>query len=508
MPRVPTYNAPQVETRALPGVRQSSIASPSLLGAGAEQQIAAGQGLLQAGTGIANAAVQAQERENIEKVQAADAAYKERLLEWKLSAANKYQGVNADAMLGDFQQWHDKQSKELDQGFGNDAQRHVFTGLARKNYNLARADFGQLVLSEKSKTQAAALDATLRNEINLAAIAGSDEEVAVRKRSIVANVNAFGAAKGWDEATTIQKRGQALTKLHLNRVQNIVDKDHEAAMAYFEANKGEIDGADQAEVHKYIQASVERKESKQLRDEARLHASQARTERAAADQAWGILAKTGDLDAVPAAVIARMDGRARFSLLGEAKRLASGEFVATDWGTYTELRNMAANDPERFQRQDLRSYYDKLNPKEREGLLDLQGKTSKAPDEVATLSQQLTNAHRLLGLRDGMVEKKGQFDAAAFRAINAEQKRVGKDLSFDERQKVIDRLMLDGEIKGAWFGGTKNKNYQVQGTADADKWQPKIGKDERVRIEAALKRNGEPVTEENINNLFRRRYGL
>lgn len=75
MPKIPTYDAPQVETRALPGVRQSSVASPSLFGAAAEQQIALGKGLMQAGGRLGEFAAKLQAEDNETEAKALDTEF-------------------------------------------------------------------------------------------------------------------------------------------------------------------------------------------------------------------------------------------------------------------------------------------------------------------------------------------------------------------------------------------------------------------------------------------------
>lgn len=54
MPTVPLYGAQRVDPSALPDPQQSSVASPSLLGQGAAQDLQQGQALLQAGTTASN----------------------------------------------------------------------------------------------------------------------------------------------------------------------------------------------------------------------------------------------------------------------------------------------------------------------------------------------------------------------------------------------------------------------------------------------------------------------
>lgn len=379
MPRIPTYDTPQAEARALPGVRQSSVASPALFGAGAEQQAQLGRSMINAGAAGLQIAGAMQERDNLEKVQSADATYKERLLGWKMQATEKYRGTNADAMLGDFQKWHEEQTKELGQALGNEQQRNAFGVLSRKNYGLARNDFGHFVLSEKQKTSAAVLDASVANEVNLAAVAGSDEEVTARKRNLVANIQAYAAAHGWADEVTTQKTGDALTNLHLQRLQSMTGKNYEGAKAYYEANKGEINGSvrDKAEalleeggLRHVTQKATDEVMSKRLglggaldyvrknysgkeEDEivrrvkeryADAEAAMRQGQRYAADNAWKILTQGGDRSAIPVSTWNSLSGHEQMQISNYLGRRAEvgvgGTAKHDDVGSLTDVERM------------------------------------------------------------------------------------------------------------------------------------------------------------------------
>ena len=233
-----------------------------------------------------------------------------------------------------------------------------------------------------------------------------------------------------------------------------------------------------------------------------------RSQAAAADTAWDILAKTKSLDNVPPNVLNGMDGKVRLALEKEAQAIASGTAVKTNPNTYYDLQTMAVREPEKFQQIDLRQFFDKLDQGDREHFIKMQRPDNLS--DAATLSQQLSNMHDQMGWGSSDKEKKGMFDKAVTLAIEEEQRRRGGKLSFKERQEVIDRMVLSGEvIRGRWYLPDPNRRmFQVYGTEEAAQFEPDIPKAEREKIEAALKRANRPITNEEVMRLFKRKHKL
>jgi soluble lytic murein transglycosylase len=187
-------------------------------------------------------------------------------------------------------------------------------------------------------------------------------------------------------------------------------------------------------------------------------------------------------------------------------KIATGQPVVTDWKEYTNLRAMAATAPAVFSKTNLMLYYDKLAPTQREQLLDLQTKLQdpKNVPDIVTISQQLATAHNLLTFGSGDHEKKGKFDTAVVQEIAAETRAKGRDLVFEERDKIIKRLML--KTDGGWF--STPRLYELAGTPKEASAVVTISSDNRQMMIAALTAKGIPVTEANINSMFARAYGL
>ncbi len=103
-----------------------------------------------------------------------------------------------------------------------------------------------------------------------------------------------------------------------------------------------------------------------------------------------------------------------------------------------------------------------------------------------------------------------QFERAIRSELGAEQKRVGRKLTPDERQSVIDGHLIEGEVvqPGALIDRDR-KRYQTVGTPEAKYFTPEgfdaIPAEERTKIEAALDRAGRPVTPAAIMDLWNRK---
>ncbi|MES2247900.1 MAG: transglycosylase SLT domain-containing protein [Pseudomonadota bacterium] len=198
------------------------------------------------------------------------------------------------------------------------------------------------------------------------------------------------------------------------------------------------------------------------------------------------------------------------NLMSYASKLAAGQPIETDWTVYASARRQAIDNPKLFAQQDLRALFPKLAPAQREQLLDLQTKAKdpKQLPDVATFEAQLGNAHDLLEFRASDQEKKGMFDSAVTSALAAEQVRVDRKLTYEERQKVIDRMMVPGSVPGLLWGSNSRRLYEVTGTEAAGKFAPMPPAAEKEKIVAALKRAGKPVTEEEVTRLYRQKVGL
>lgn len=582
MPTVPRLDAPTVAPTGLPGFRQSSVASPSLFSAGADQQVAAGKGLMQAGAALNDMEVKLQERENADMLFRAESTLKDDYLKHE-AAIRQRRGQNAWGVTAETDQWFADQEKAHSEALGNDVQRKLFSQQVAKLRQSAMGTMSAYETSERNRSLEESAQASIVGSINMAAanapewysgknsptraVDGAAAEVTMGadgvavnapmqavaprdpmagiKSDILKRVQVMSDLNGWSPERKQAEEAKHLTNLHKQVIQSLVDANPTAAREYFETNKAEINGSEYDGINKYLKVGGLKKTAQEAADavtalgmteqEALAHARQnyegdeeeavvseiktrfaestmarERTQRDASDQAWGIYARTGRLNAIPASVLAQMDGRDLTALKDHARVKAEGRAVKTDFNTYYELSQMAAKEPEAFRSVDLRRYTNKLAEGDLESFARLQASSSN-PDKVkeaATLTQQLSNTHDMLGWRASDREKMGAFDKSVTDAIQAEQTRRGKELTYEERQAVIDRMAIEGDVNGAWFGG-KRRLFEVQGTPEAAKFVPEIPPAERDQlVKRFTERRGRAPTKDEILQTYKAWKGL
>jgi hypothetical protein len=246
--------------------------------------------------------------------------------------------------------------------------------------------------------------------------------------------------------------------------------------------------------------------------EQRQAAAVERAQRNAADLAWQHMAAGGTVATMPKAIWRALDGKDQIAVQDRERSLAKGQNVETDFEVYYALRTLAAEKPEEFQREDLRRYRGKLADAEFKQLVDRQTSGSADGPDLEAMSEdkQISLALTDLGLKDKA--KVGLFERAVRTEIGAEQKRLGRKLNSDERQRVIDRQLVEGEVDkpgSLWNPG--KKRYETFNTADAKYFVPDgyddIPADELTKIQAALDRAGRAVTPAAVFDLWTRKQG-
>jgi hypothetical protein len=546
MPRVPTYDNLTVADRPLSGARQESIASPGLLGGGNDALIQTGRALQGVGNEAAKIAGQMQDTQNADMLFRAETTLKNEYLGFE-NTVRERRGQSAWGATDEARQWWDKKARETMDGLENDAQRKLFMRSASRLREQSLTSISHHEADQRRASLTESAQASIVGSINLAASqVGTPTEmeaISGARTEVVKRLQVLQQLQGWDAETYKAKEAEQLTKLHLQVIQNKVDKDPKGARDYFALNRAEINGtaldgvekllktgglkvtaqtfADEvdrtglteADAIKAAREKFEGEEEAAVVTEIKTRFSERtqareRMQRDAADEAFGIYARTGSLNAIPSTLLAKMDGKTLLALRKDARDAAEGKAPKTDWDRYYLLRNEALTNPEQFARRDLRAEFPHLGKAERESLIDLQTKKPADLKEVATLENQLGNAHNLMGWGgSNNAEKRGMFDTAVQQAVLAEEKATGKKLGYEGRQKIIDRLLIEGDTNG-WLPMGNKRLFEVQGTEAEGRFAPVVPDAERSKITAALKRAGKPVSETEIVRLFKQKHGL
>ena len=488
MPKVPTYDSPLVAPQPLGAPRTPGGGAVAAVAstAGADAT-AIGRGLSSAGANLTDIAIHMQEQKNVEKVQAAQAAHGEQMLQWMTEARTKRVGHLAEGVTKDFDEWFDKSSSETLSSFDNDTQRRGFQRLQQKQKLAAKQDLAGFELSEGRKARKAAYDAANVNAVNIASTAASPQLLAQQRENVLNSIATHAALNGWGEEEVQAERGKWLSALHLQRMQNLVSHDPEGAREYFSSNKHEIKGEfhDQAdkllktgelkngslklqfELEKLPGLGAQTKEADRLFKDGKISAEMRDAVVSRLEHAYSkrkAMQAEGEgrlLDQVvafhvsnPSASIHDLDPKVLNSLtragkLGQAVNILNGE-VKSHFDTLMGLYETAKTDPKAFKEIPLKTYQGVLS---RSDLMKLEGmqRDEKKLKAAGTLDQQLSDAHDTMGWGAGDRKKKGVFDAMVREEVDREQARIGKELDFDEQRKIISRMMMTGKKEGDWF---------------------------------------------------------
>lgn len=537
MPQVPTYDSFQVAPQATPDVHIADV-QPG------DASLQLGKALEVAGGDFNASAIRLQHQQNADRVFQAEAGIKDSYLQYETDAKSQ-RGQDAWGVTQATTKWWNDNLKKTADGLENDQQREIFLKTTMPIRDQSLTTMGAYEQQQRAASVEESGKASITSSINLAAANPTDPSIVNGAKSdILKRVQVLGDLNGWTPVIRDAQAAQYVTNLHKQVIQSQIDTNPDAARAYFDANKNEINGADRDEIDKQIRVGTIRQIGQQGSDQimgqglgesqalqvardkytgeqqdevvrrvkeryADIDMTRERGQADAADQAWKIWANNKSLSDVPTSVLNGMDGKMRVALQAEDAAHASGTDVKTDWGTFYDLRQQASTNPQQFAGTDIRQFFPKLNPAQREQLIDTQNQVKgQNANDVQTLNEQLNRAHELLGWSAADAQKKGQFDSAALTAIDAAQKDSGgKKLSYDDRQKVIDRMQVTGSYPGgSWF--SKDPFYTVAGTENAAKFVPSIPDTERAKIEAALTRAKQPVTDDAVTRLYKLKNGL
>lgn len=378
--RVPTYDAPQAQTNALPGVRDSSVASPGLLGAKGEQQVDTGRALMSAGNALSDVAVKMQERENADKLFQAETALKEAYGQFENDVKQR-KGQQAWGATKDAEKWFEEAERKHSETLTNDVQRRLFKQQAAKLRVSAVNSISGYESGERRRSLEESAQASIVGSINLAAASHTDPTVvATAKGDVVKRVQVMADLNGWSPERKAAEETRHLTNLHKQVIQAKIENDPEGAKAYYDANKGEIAGADQAEIEKVVDEGTLRAKAQRAVDDimskglsmqgalaearakysgkeedevtrrikerfAEVEAARRLDERDASDAAWKIVTQGGGYDGIPAPVWSRMGGADRKHVLdyldAKARRkLTDDDKVKDDYGNLAQVEKL------------------------------------------------------------------------------------------------------------------------------------------------------------------------
>lgn len=195
-------------------------------------------------------------------------------------------------------------------------------------------------------------------------------------------------------------------------------------------------------------------------------------ERQRTEQFWTGFMQNPNIDAIPADLPVATKKAAE----AYARTRAKGQEPETDWKAYDKLNRMTRRE---LAEADILEYRDRLSDGDFKRFSDLQ-RSARSKDTVER--SKLTTVQKLNGLVNSTLktinikpdsEKGVLFKRRLQDEITAAETEAGKKLTRDEQVKIIDRLMLDGEVKGTFWDPSKRayevksgEKFQIDGVPD------------------------------------------
>lgn len=548
MATIPIYDQ-QVEAKPTPGFRQDSVATPTLLGGAADSAQNFGRGLNAAGADAAKVAVSMQEREDMTAVLDVEAARKTAAIAAEADI-RKLQGANAAGASQKIKEWWDKAAQEDSSLLTSDRQREVYQRRMQPTalqslYGVSQfeANQGQVALTQAAKASVVSAQDT-------AAADPTPSTVAIQMDAIRQVRTAQATREGWAEGQggkpgvldTVLK--DDFTRLHSGVIANLVDKAPDVAREYFKAHKSEIAGGAYDNIEKLLDTGETKVTGQRAADKAKAEnmtepealawarktyegakrtaaeheikvryaedvQQRERAQKTASDTAWGIYSRTGSVSAVPAAVLSAMDGKDLAAMQNNALLRAQGKAPKTDNALYYDLRRLATENPDAFAKVNLNKFADALSPSNFQEFVKLQTAPADTTETESSLSNQFKVTFRIVDWKESNdKEKMGNFEATARQAINQEEKAKGKKLDAEGRQKVIDRMLVKGDVNG-WVPMGGRRYWEVRGTPEAETFVPDVPAKDRAQIADAFKKRGVfKPTDEQILQAYKAQKGL
>lgn len=528
MPQVPVYGDRQVRTEPLRPVAQQT------------PDVSSGAVALARGLGVvAEVADQIDLRDAQAKAFDTEAKITSEWLKWDGSARQKYRGQNVDGYGPAAEAWWKSAAETYGKDLDPRAKTLVSKSLTQKQLQAINS-VGSFVNAEKERHADETYAADVATTIQFGVTSGDVASTAEQIREKVAVV---GARKGWTTEQVQAEQQKNLSAMHLAQITKLAETNAQAAQAYYDANKAEVNFAQQARVEQVLKGEADNQFAtqeaarlaalplkEQLAEAAKITDPQRRektltqvrnnyalvkeaenqAKSAAEDQAWTYFNQGKP---IPEALISAMDQSTSVPRLREAQRVraeraVAGTPVKTDWATYIDTREKLA----RGEKVDLRTLTEKIGPAQMEQLIDIQTSASKGgvkQDSMLTDEARLNGALVALSID----KRKNPQEAAAVmtaieRRINAASAAKGnRELTPKEKEIEIDSVVLDKiyldkigpdpqkpkslvspeELASAYVN-VRGKSYPIT-------YVPKI---ERTKIMVALKENARPITEQAI----------
>ena len=466
----------------------------------------------------------------------------------------------ADAVAPDFMTRYsgdfDKAIEQVAKDLPSSRQQDLF----RRRAEMPKAEFNDSlmrhVLSETDQYRDNVYKGTVNTETNVAALNWRDQaKVNDSIGRIVTNTALWGDRNGITGDALLAVQMDNVDQIHAAVVNSALDSgDVEFAAQYIDRNRSTIKAPRLVELEGKVTAETDVRASARIADDviksfggripSETEARQAVREiagdnvRVRDDATQEVLAQVGsmqrdrerreqevmasvlgrleanggNLAALPASLRAAIPGDKLGQVRKYADELRGGKKIETDWDSYYKLRT----NPALLRSTNLMALRDKLEDAEFKELARLQAEATDTPEvaqtEVQTTTQRMNMRFVEIGVdpspKQGTIPAKRVAKAWSTLGANIREAEAaaGRKLTPEQRDAEIDRLFANVEVRGSLFGTTDVALFEVEpGREIVTVTVPEF---DRRQIAVALRSQGKPVTEENIQFYFKKAQGL
>lgn len=541
MPTVPTYDNNVQQIRPLDGTKQSSIASPDLFAgiSGANNTSALGKALNNVGE------VLDKRQDEIDTATAlnAEVATREAYMQFQTEARTR-RGLAADGLAKDAEKWWDDQARLVTEKMTPNQQRlfkNRMQGTRLSTLDSLSQYQDAQVRAAKQEGALASIDSSIKLALDDPNNAGLASEA---MRTIQITVSKLAAENGDTPEKAQMDMLKYTSQYHSGMLQNMIDGNPERAREYMNKYGAQMLPAARGQFDKSLEVaernvkvfgevstamSTAKSETEALSmvrekfandaDGMKLAVLEVKTrykeqeeaqqqaQKQAFDRAWTIAVEQGKgRRGVDAQTWSMLTPQQRDSIEDELYQRTERVRVANDraetkrekqdniaaWDNYYAIRQQARDNPQAFMNRNLREDFRMIPKEKREELIDLQAKKPDELKDITTLDGQISLTVGALGIEK---TEKYKFESVVRDAVLAEQKKQGKPLNQEARQKIIDRMVIDGEVPGgAWYRNDKEgRAFEFYGTPDANKFIPS---DDAIKQRFEKNKGRAPTSEE------------
>jgi len=549
MPQVPRYDEQKVQSQNLPGVKIQDVSNAAAFGMG--------QGQAKLNKAQDEVVGSISKYVEIEKKHADEVSFLEfdkKLSEYQVQTEYGQGGVYSkkgkDAlssheeletnwnktttqMIDELPSWQqDKARARVNQRWGSineGAQRHAFSEKTKYDNELTKS----YIANSQNEAQ--------HNFTNPDRVKQSIEE---QKLVINQHLDRNGIK---DDAIRKNTIDEAVGKTHALVISKYADSDNDVlAQKYYDDHKDEITGQAETQVTKLLEESstkgksqrlsaeiikstktygealakartVGKTEGSKIQDATVARVKDFYSEKKLAERdlyedltnsASRIIDSTKNYDAIPNYIKSQLPLNDKKALQNYAETSAKGAQTPTDWGKYTELRDMASNPKTQQEFADMNPlmYRNSLDDSKFSEMVKLRDGIRKGHPDTLKLLEGVRSKTQIVNdtLNKIDVTKKSnpeQYDSF-YRKVDQQveelQASTGKKASSADIQKIVDSLTIEGVTSKGWLWDTKKKAYEL---APGEKFQVDTSA-QREKAIAHLKSKGMAVTEKNINYLI------